>query len=203
MTVVRGRLEAGGWLEASHDVGLQGDRRHGRWIFDPVKQNTARGGSDDDKVGRVQKLARGRARGWAWRALACAVLLGLWVMHGMFSDPATGCHGGGMTLVSAPRSVTPPAPHAVADQRAQAAVTDTGTSAMGDGDLCLSARVPTPGHDLRTLITLLFLGGLGVLMRWAPGHIAPGLFRRTERRWRAPPGATGWETLLMVCVART
>lgn len=165
--------------------------------------NATQIGRASGRFGRVENLARGRARGWAWHALACAVLLGLWVMHGMFSAPAAGCHGGGMTLISANRSMPPSAPRATTELPVQALATGAGTATTGDGDLCLSARVPTPGNDLSTLIALLFSGGLGVLTLWAPGRAAPCLLRCTPTRWRAPPGAGGWEMLLMVCVART
>jgi hypothetical protein len=140
-----------------------------------------------------------------WRVLTCAVLLGLWLMHGMYSSPVAGCHGAGLTLVSMtqPKMAPAPAP-AVSDGLVQAVAVGASMAPMGDGGLCLSGQVPTAGKDLNALIALLSLIGLGLATAPTSGSLAPGLARRAQSRWRAPPGAaTGSELLLLECVART
>lgn len=145
-----------------------------------------------------------RARGWMWHVLACAVLLGLWVMHGMYASPVTGCHGAGLTLVSMTQPETAPAPAPAASDRLVQAAVGVGMAPMGDGDLCLSGQVPTAGKDLNALIALLSLIGLGLVMAPVSERFVPGMPGRAQSRWRAPPGAaTGSELLLMECVART
>jgi len=144
-----------------------------------------------------------RAHGWMWRALACGVLLGLWVMHGMYNSPVAGCHGGGLTMVSTPQSATPPSP-ALSDGPVQAAAENAEAAPAGDGDLCVSGQVPTAGKDLNALIALLSLIGLCLVTALISGRSIRGLPGRAQSRWRAPPGArTGSELLLLECVART
>jgi hypothetical protein len=125
----------------------------------------------------------------------CAVLFGLFLMHGAPATAAEGCHG----ATSAPtgmhdgpaamESATAPVMTHPGVQRA------SGTSVM-DGEMCVStpARggIPLPAGGL--LIVSAVLAALFLTVRL----LTPG---RTGRRGPPPPG--GRSLLLQVCIART
>ncbi|WP_328891994.1 hypothetical protein [Streptomyces sp. NBC_00316] len=138
-----------------------------------------------------------RRRGVARLLALCAVLLGLFLMHGAPATAAGGCHGE-MTAPAAMHeaptavameSMTPPVmAHSGAQQAAD-------TAAM-HGALCVS----TPARDK----TPLPIGGLvAVAAILAAGYLAgrPWALGRTGRR--GPPPSGGRSLLLQVCIART
>ncbi|MGW1868954.1 hypothetical protein ACWCPS_25775 [Streptomyces mauvecolor] len=135
----------------------------------------------------------------------CAVLFGLFLMHGAPATAAEGCHG----VMSAPTGMrdglattsSASASSAAAESAAAPVMTHTGvqrasgTAAMG-GETCLStpARdgIPRPMAALAAVITVmagLFLAGR------SPAAGPAG------RRGPPPPG--GRSLLLQVCIART
>ncbi len=134
----------------------------------------------------------------------CAVLCGLFLMHGAPATAAEGCHGA-MTAASAISTSPMPSGHDAApmptaqgpDAHGQGStVRAAGTSQMS-GELCVS----TPAHERVPLPApaLLAVAGAGVLALWAPARLraaAGGTGRR------GPPGG-GRHLLLQVCIART
>ncbi|MGW5277500.1 hypothetical protein ACWEQP_34235 [Streptomyces sp. NPDC004044] len=145
-----------------------------------------------------------RRRGIARLLALCAVLLGLFLMHGTPATAAEGCHGampaaampaGDDTagMASAARAFVTPASSPVMTQAgAQQA---SGASAM-DGAMCVSTpargRIPLPTGGLLAVVAVLaatFLAG------------RPPALGRTGRRGPPPPG--GRSLLLTVCIART
>ncbi|MFI6686425.1 hypothetical protein [Streptomyces sp. NPDC050485] len=138
------------------------------------------------------------------RALArlltlCAVLLGLFLMHGSPASAAGGCHGASSATASMPyvhgsTAMTPMAraasPHPSGGVQARA----VDGSAMHDGTLCVSTpardRLPLPAPALAVPAALTALV-------WAARPSSPA---RTGRRG-PPTGGRG--LLLQVCIART
>ncbi|MFE2988488.1 hypothetical protein [Streptomyces sp. NPDC059262] len=138
-----------------------------------------------------------RRRGIARLLALCAVLFGLFLMHGAPATAAEGCHSA--MPVAAPmseghadaamESATPPAmTHAGAQQASQAM--------LMDGTTCVS----TPARHLNPLPT----GGLmAIVAVLATAFLVgrPVALGRTGRRGPPPPG--GRSLLLQVCIART
>ncbi|MFE9968415.1 hypothetical protein [Streptomyces sp. NPDC005525] len=136
----------------------------------------------------------GRRRGIARLLALCAVLLGLFLMHGAPANAAEGCHG--------PMS----APAALSAEHVGTAMASTPSSGMTHaaaqqastmaGAMCVStpARYFTtlPGIGLMAVVAVLAV--LPVVGRpMALGH--------TGRR--GPPTPGGRSLLLQVCIART
>ncbi|WP_406404989.1 hypothetical protein [Streptomyces sp. NBC_01643] len=133
----------------------------------------------------------------------CAVLLGLFLMHGAPATAAEGCHGAmsaapmpaghdTAVMTSAARTfVTPVSSPVMTQARAQQV---SGASEM-DGAMCVS----TPARDRIPLPT----GGLLAVAVLAATFLAgrPLALGRTGRRGPPPPG--GRSLLLTVCIART
>ncbi|MFD8544218.1 hypothetical protein [Streptomyces sp. NPDC059649] len=136
------------------------------------------------------------SRPLAARLLAvCAVVLGLFLMHGSPAAAADGCHGamaGAMPMTqAAPAAMGSPATAPSAGHFAAAPhLTPVGM----DGTLCVSTRAqsspPLPAVGVPAVM---------VVTAWEP------LGRRLAAavaRWRGPPEG-GRGVLLRVCVART
>ncbi|MGW6151707.1 hypothetical protein ACWFRM_01025 [Streptomyces sp. NPDC055144] len=140
---------------------------------------------------------RGRRKGIARLLALCAVLLGLFLMHGAPANAAEGCHGAisapaalstehaGTAMASTPSSVMT---HAAAQQA-------SAMSVMG-GAMCLS----TPARDFTTLQVVGLMAVVAVLAV-LPVVGRPVALGRTGRR--GPPTPGGRSLLLQVCVART
>lgn len=138
-----------------------------------------------------------RRRGIARLLVLCAVLFGLFLMHGAPATAAEGCHGAMPAHApmadghagAAMESATPPAmPHAGGQQASKAA-------SMG-GAMCVS----TPARDMNPLPA----GGLmAVVAVLAIAYIVsrPVPLGRSGRRGPPPPG--GRSLLLQVGIART
>ncbi|MCZ4121729.1 hypothetical protein [Streptomyces sp. H39-S7] len=137
-------------------------------------------------------------RGIARLLALCAVLFGLFLMHGSPATAAEGCHGA--------MSATAPMPegHDVAATASSLspAMTHTGRHAQHasgapqrDGAMCVSTpardRTPLPSSGLVAVVVLA-----ASLLAGQP--LIPG---RTGRRGPPPPG--GRSLLLQVCIART
>ncbi|GHE08455.1 hypothetical protein [Streptomyces alanosinicus] len=149
---------------------------------------------------------RADRRGIARLLAVCAVLVGLFLMHGAPATAAEGCHDATPMTVAAPTGhghhaamngmAVSPAHGAGVVGPATAAATATATSGTG-GTLCVS----TPAHERFPLPapSLLAVAGAGGLALWASARrraAAGGTGRR------GPP-ARGQDLLLQVCVART
>ncbi|WP_329567767.1 hypothetical protein [Streptomyces sp. NBC_01361] len=140
---------------------------------------------------------RGRRRGIARLLALCAVLLGLFLMHGSPANAAEGCHGtmsapaalsaehAGTAMASTPSSGMT---HAAAQQM-------SAMSAMG-GAMCVS----TPARDFTTLPVAGLMAVIAVLAV-VPIVGRPVALGRTGRR--GPPTPGGRSLLLQVCIART
>ncbi|MEU0603423.1 hypothetical protein ABZ484_35155 [Streptomyces sp. NPDC006393] len=147
---------------------------------------------------------RGRAagRGFARLLAVCAVLFGLFLMHGAPTTAAVGCHGGAMAgdsasfMASGQEAAPMPTAQAPGTHGPGAAVRVAGTSGT-PGVLCVSTpaqeRVPLPAPGL------LAVAGAGALALWT----AAGLRAAVGGTGRRGPPAGGRDLLLQVCVART
>ncbi|MGF1430778.1 hypothetical protein [Kitasatospora sp. LaBMicrA B282] len=138
-----------------------------------------------------------RQAGIARLVALCAVLLGLFLMHGAPASAADGCHG----AVGASASMTGGHAESV-DPAKPAALAPAGAAAQpagvphAAGSPCVSTaareRTPLPPAGLLALAVLPVTGRvLGGLPAGAPLH-----------RRRGPPGS-GRELLIRVCIART
>ncbi len=139
-------------------------------------------------------MYRGHTRtpGTSRLLVLCAVLLGLFLMHGAPTSAADGCHDAMAVTASAPGSMQASAGHfAVRGEHGPARALDT-MSAM-NGESC----VFTHARD-RVLPLLMALGLVLLAVRALTGRRAA--VRGPARR--GPPFA-GRELLLQVCVART
>ncbi|WP_327365458.1 hypothetical protein [Streptomyces sp. NBC_01217] len=148
-----------------------------------------------------------RAPGVSQSLVLCAVLLGLFLMHGAPASAAEGCHGA--TAVTSDLSMSMTASMTSGNGHT-AMVGDHGTTraASADDHGTPRAAAALPGmngescvstHARDRLLPLLMALGLVVLAVWALGT------RRTAVRGparRGPPFA-GRDLLLQVCVART
>ncbi|MET8024680.1 hypothetical protein [Streptomyces avermitilis] len=153
---------------------------------------------------------RRRGPGVARPLVLCAVLLGLFFMHGAPVNAAEGCHGS-MAMVVSPGMGHGEDVRMDADASRPLEVTAPGASAMTpsappahgvampgmSGELCVS----TPARDRTPLPAtgLLALLGLVALVAWHPAGRS-GVLGMPARR--GPP-IFGRHLLLQVCVART
>ncbi|MGW0765549.1 hypothetical protein [Streptomyces sp. NPDC002676] len=152
-------------------------------------------------------------RGVARLLTLCAVLLGLFLMHGAPSAAAAGCHGA-MAAMDAPmpdgdHSTTLHGDHSATGRTMARAGTTSHTAHAGTttpvaeavdasgmpGELCVSTpaheRIPVPAP------ALFAVAAAAALVLWSPTLLRSG---RTMRRGPPPAGRT---LLLQVCVART
>ncbi|MFE5179318.1 hypothetical protein [Streptomyces sp. NPDC056634] len=139
---------------------------------------------------------RGRRRGIARLLALCAVLLGLFLMHGSPASAAEGCHG----AMSAPTALS--AKHAGAAMAStplagmtHAAAQQTSAMSSMDGAMCLS----TPARDFTTLPVAGLMAVVAVAVLPVVGR--PVALGSTGRR--GPPTPGGRSLLLQVCIART
>lgn len=136
---------------------------------------------------------RGTARATARLLAVCAVLAGLFLMHGLASQ---GCpSGAGMATATMTHADHPmgfsPAP---ADRYQTAAMSPMHAMAAGNGELCNSTPPPQPS----TLLTLLM-----ALAALTTAAAALGCSRWTIQVRRRPPPPTGSVLLTTLCVSRT
>jgi hypothetical protein len=124
---------------------------------------------------------------------ACAVLVGLFLMHGAPATAAEGCHGAMPVPASA---------HAMADTALPTMALPTAPAhatqgSPSHGTQCVSTagrdRTPLPTGGLLAVIAVVALAAYWLTARPVG---------RDEARRRGPPGA-GRGLLLQVCVART
>ncbi|MFG2525886.1 hypothetical protein [Streptomyces sp. NPDC048527] len=135
-----------------------------------------------------------RRRGIARLLALCAVLLGLFLMHGAPATAAQGCHG----AMSAPPGMHED-PHAMQSPTAPVLTHPGGQQASGSAAMDGTTCVSTPARDTTPLTTpgLLAVAAVLAALFLAGPTLAPG---RTERRGPPPPG--GRSLLLQVCIAR-
>jgi hypothetical protein len=135
-------------------------------------------------------------RGIARLLMVCAVLAGLFLMHGAPASAAEGCHG----AMSAPTTMgggttagMQPAGHGAMAH--PGGVQAAAPSAM-HGEVCVSTaareRAPLPGGGLLAVVAVL--AAVFLVSR-------PAVRGRPGRGGRPPPGGRG--LLLQVCIART
>jgi hypothetical protein len=155
----------------------------------------------------VAGTGQARRRGIARLLALCAVLFGLFLMHGAPATAAEGCHGAMPTAAPMPEghdsaAMTSTLPAVVMSATSTMALHPdpgaehmSGTSAM-DGTMCVSTparhRMPLPLGGLVAVVAVLAVSLL------AGRPVALG---RTGRRGPPPPG--GRILLLQVCIART
>jgi hypothetical protein len=139
--------------------------------------------------------------------LVSAVLVGLWVMHGMTGATDAGCHGAPMPLpapgATMTASITQSASTATRPDASDGGAPRVATPAMDQmrhGELCLSGQPPNPGRDVLALLGLLILIACG--QTCSPGE-SLRLRPLPRARRRAPPGCAGTRLLTLVCVSRT
>ncbi|MFF4183479.1 hypothetical protein ACFYZ9_09835 [Streptomyces sp. NPDC001691] len=149
-------------------------------------------------------MDRGRTRrpGTSRLLVLCAVLFGLFSMHGAPASAAAGCHGEtSMTAaMSAPGAMPAAAPMSAGHVMERAARSDVRAAPVASGmsgELCVS----TPARERLPLGATGLLAALGlvVLVVWGLGGRRAALLRAARR---GPP-LTGRSLLLQVCVART
>lgn len=167
--------------------------RVGLWRSRPPGTRQTEGTSVDG--GRVNR------QGTARLVALCAILLGLFLMHGSPATAIGGCHGG-----TGPAAVPMQAGHASSTMArtdlhgaaghgapaAQAAY-ETGTH----GATCVSTPVRVHNHPLPTP-ALLTAGAVAALATWSPTAL-----RATGGTRRRGPPERGRDLLFQVCVART
>ncbi|MGW1029854.1 hypothetical protein ACWD4J_40350 [Streptomyces sp. NPDC002577] len=145
---------------------------------------------DSSQVGR---------RGMARLLTVCAVLFGLFLMHGAPATAAEGCHGA-MTAVAA--SPMTGGHHAAVLTAAPAGhVSGPAVRAAGPSGMPGMPCVSTPAHE-RTLLPapdLLAVASTAVLAPWTLARLRAAA---DETARRGPP-ACGRDLLLQVCIART
>lgn len=135
--------------------------------------------------------SEGLERRWRRGAVLFAVLVGLFLMHGMSAGGvASGCHG----------QVTGGSPHAMSNSAATAttmttvASADTGDAHGAGGDTC----VPLRSDGSSSLLLALAFVAIAVWPASMRGLVAP----RIPRTRRGPP-RSGADLLVIVSVCRT
>ncbi|MGW1258796.1 hypothetical protein ACWD5Q_27335 [Streptomyces sp. NPDC002513] len=144
--------------------------------------------------------AQAGRRGITLLPAVCAVLFGLFLMHGAPATATEGCHGAMPAMAASP----PAGGHGAAATTAAAppahgfapAVRAAGTSGM-PGALCVS----TPAHDRTPLPAPgpLAVAGAAGLALWTPARLRAA----ADGTGRRGPPARGRDLLLQVCIART
>ncbi|MFE6741454.1 hypothetical protein [Streptomyces tubercidicus] len=141
-------------------------------------------------TGTVQARGRDTARLLA----LCAVLLGLFLMHGAPATAAGGCHG----VMSTPAGTheNPAAMQSAAAPMAHPGLQQASAPTPMDGTTCVS----TPARDETPLAAPGLMAVVAVLaaLFLAGRPLVPG---RTGRHGPPPPG--GRSLLLQMCIART
>lgn len=135
-----------------------------------------------------------RRTGIARLPALCAILLGLFLMHGSPAAAVDGCHGRtGPAVVM--HDGHDPATASPEPARTRPGTFRAADDMAGHGTLCVATpaeqRIPLPVAPLTGLFALAALAFWAVHRAWRPGG--------TGRR--GPPGGRG--LLLQVCVART
>lgn len=160
------------------------------------KRDAKRSGKNGTTVNSGPAGRRATARLLA----VCAVLLGLFLMHGTPATAAGGCHGAMPTMPSpvpvGHSAAAMTTAHVPAGQQPGPAVQAANATAM-PGALCVSTpareRIPLPVPGLLAVAALAVLtAGTSARLREVGG--------RTRRR--GPPDG-GRDLLLKVCIART
>ncbi|MFJ8311729.1 MULTISPECIES: hypothetical protein [unclassified Streptomyces] len=131
----------------------------------------------------------------------CAVLFGLFLMHGAPAGAASGCHGPGSATAVTPHghgsAAMTPMVHVARTHPGSVQARTVDGAALHDGAVCVSTpardRLPLPAPALAALAAL---AGLTTLV-WAARLRSPA---GTGRRG-PPTGGRG--LLLQVCIART
>ncbi|MFI5795054.1 hypothetical protein [Streptomyces sp. NPDC051677] len=143
--------------------------------------------------------AQAGTRGVVRLLAVCAVLFGLFLMHGAPATAADGCHGA-MTAASPMTSghdtAALPAAHVPAGHTPGSAARAADVSGM-PGALCVS----TPAHERTPLPApgLLAVAGTAVLALWTLTRLRAAAGGRGRR---GPPDG-GRDLLLQECIART
>lgn len=141
---------------------------------------------------------RSAATGIARVIAACAVLAGLFFMHGLFTPS---CHAAGdMPATATPMAATPAEPAAMtadAGHPLLAGVSMAHDRVSGQDSLCLSTPPPHPVNLADLLLALVALGTLTYLA-----------FSLSFGRWiaptrRHPPRLAGAALLTTLCISRT
>ncbi|MEU1592622.1 hypothetical protein ABZ468_07100 [Streptomyces sp. NPDC005708] len=139
---------------------------------------------------------RTRGPGIARLSALCAVLVGLFLMHGAPTAAADGCHG----QMRATLPTYDAHASSMASAHAMPAEPDDAQAEPADdmrshGDLCVAIpaqnQIPLPTAPLVAVVTPTVLAAWILQRAWSPGG--------TGRR--GPPG--GRDLLLQVCIART
>lgn len=140
---------------------------------------------------------RAGRRGIARLLALCAVLFGLFLMHGSPASAAEGCHGSMPAPLTAGHEASPmTTAHAPATHHPGPAVVQAAGTAGMPGAQC----VATPAHEWIPLPApgLLAVAAITVPAAWTPARPgAPG-----GNGLRGPP-AGGRDHLLQACIART
>ncbi|MEV7386437.1 MULTISPECIES: hypothetical protein [unclassified Streptomyces] len=143
-------------------------------------------------------FGRMRGPGGARLLALCAVLFGLFLMHGSPATVAGGCHGevGSTPVVRHTEHGSPmTATVEVTQVRTDTVAIQSMDGMAGHGNLCLATpaqnKIPLPAAPLAALFVFAALAAWALRRAWNPGG--------TGRR--GPPGGRG--LLLQVCVART
>ncbi|MDD1061023.1 hypothetical protein NMG29_22850 [Streptomyces cocklensis] len=141
--------------------------------------------------------SKAKRRGATRLLAACAVLFGLFLMHGTPASAAQGCHGAmpAISAMSAPMADAPHLPVTAAPMADAAHSPATAGHRTADapgmpGAVC----VATPAHERLHLPAPALL---------AVALIALGAWAAPPARRRGPPPASGRPLLLQVCIART
>ncbi|GGJ27050.1 hypothetical protein [Streptomyces brasiliensis] len=134
---------------------------------------------------------RTRGTGTARLLASCAVLLGLFLMHGSPVTASGGCHGSARATLTAHGEHTPTAVVPSGPDAARVQVVD-GTAAHGAQCVAIPVErhLPLPAAPFVAVVALAVLAGWALRRAWSPGG--------TGRR--GPPGGRG--LMLQVCVAR-
>ncbi|KUN09208.1 hypothetical protein AQI95_05005 [Streptomyces yokosukanensis] len=130
----------------------------------------------------------------------CAVLIGVFLMHGAPATAAEGCHDATPAMAAAPAAHghhAAPIPAAASPVHASGPAVGAAAATGTAGTLCVS----TPAHERFPLPApgLLAVAGAGALALWVSARLRAA----ADGTGRRGPPARGRDLLLQVCVART